>query len=144
MQIEDKEYDFSEMSIEAITDICAQLNAKKSKCESLLEKAKPVVKARFTAGEIAAFTEGLVGELKIQEADDFHPLDPKACFEAMKKAGHESDFPLICSVNLNDSGKKAKVKTLGITHFLPAIVVDKLRIKKRAKALTVYFTMKKD
>ena len=144
MNIEDKEYDLATMSIEEITDLATQLNIKLKKCETIVEKAKSVVKSRWADKEISAEVDGQIGHLEIREADDFHPLDGKACFEAMKAAGFEAEFPSICSVNLNDSGKKAKVKSLGITHFLPAVVVDKLRSKKKAKMVTVYFSLKKE
>lgn len=144
MEIQDKEYNFDEMTIEAITDLGAQLNAKKGKCEKLLEKAKVAVKARYEDKEISAKVSGEVGNLEIKEADDFHPLDPQKCFEAMKDAGYADQFPSICSVNLNDSGKNAKVKTLGLSHFIPQAIIDKIRSKKKAKMVTVYFTMKKE
>ncbi len=144
MNLEDKEYNLEEMTIEDITDLGAQLNAKKKKCDTLLEDIKSVVKARFLDKEISATVAGKIGDLKIQEADDFHPIDPKAAFDAMVQAGFEKDFPSICTINLKDSGKTAKVKTIGILRYLSAAAVEKIRIKKRAKALTVYLSMKKD
>jgi len=143
-EIQNKVYNLDEMTIEDITDLGAQLNEKKSKCEKLLEECKNVVKSRYADKEFSSEVSGTVGDLSIKEADDFHPLDPQASFEAMKTAGFADRFPDICSVNLNDSGKRSKVKTLGITHFLPQVIVDKLRKKKAKKMVTVYFTMKKE
>lgn len=141
--MEIKVHNFEGMSIEEIADIAAELNTASKAIETQLDKAKTVVKARYKENEISKLSAGKDGEIEIREADDFHDIDPVEAFKAMDAAGHGQDFPLICSIQLNDSGKKAKVKKLGITHFLANLVVDKLRKKKREKALTVYFRYKK-
>lgn len=139
-----KDYDFDNMTIQEIADVAADLKKVNSASEKQLEKAKKVVKARFTEKEISKLSQGSLGEIEVREADDFHDLDAVEAFKAMDQAGFGSEFPNVCTVQLNNSGKNAKVKRMGITHYLAQAVVDKLRIKKRKKALTVYFRDKKE
>ena len=138
-----KEYKFDKMSIEEIADVCADLNSELKEREKAIEKAKTVVKARYGEEEIGKLSQGKTGEIEVRESDDFHPIDPMKAFQSMVDADFGDDFPKVCNIQLNDSGKKAKVKKLGLSHFLPAAVIEKIRIKKRKKALTVFFRKQK-
>ena len=138
-----KTYDFTNMTIQEIADVAAQLKLVSSLTEKHLDKAKAVVKSRYADEEITKLTLGITGEIEIREADDFHDINAVDAFDAMELAGFAKEFPLVCTVQMNNSGKKAKVQKKGITHYLPAAEVEKLRIKKRKKAVTVYFREKK-
>ncbi len=133
-----KDYNFEEMAIEEIADLSATWNNQVKELTKVLDAAKVVVKSRFTDNEIGKLSQGSTGEIEIREADDFHPISPVDALKAMIEADHEDDFPLICNIQLNNSGKKAKVKKIGITHFLSQSAVDSIRTKKRKKALTVF------